>query len=89
MEKNRRTFSFKSKTIDGRSAKFEVIVDDDLDALVISKIIFSKDELRGFWIFRKFKWGMVLIQNFSIKKASLFTICQEALTKITHHGKED
>lgn len=77
-KKPRREFAFKSKTIDGQAAKFEVLVDDALDALVISKIIFSKEEkILGFVVFRKFKWGNVMVQRFSIKKRSLFTICKE------------
>ena len=71
-----RKYSFKSKTIQGTAARFEIIEYDD-DTILICKIVMSKTEVPGYKVFRSFKWGKVLTEQMLIKKSSLFTICKD------------
>lgn len=76
----RREFAFKSKTLDGRAAKFEVVVYDKESTVKILKVVFSKEDIPGYKLFRKFKWGNVMTEQLLIKKSSLFMICREVFS---------
>lgn len=71
-----RKFSFKSKTIQGTAARFEVIEYNN-DTVMICKIVIAKEEVPGFKVFRSFKNFKVLTEQILVKKSSLFTICRE------------
>jgi hypothetical protein len=74
-----RKFSFKSKTIQGTAAKFEVMEYDN-DTVLITKIVTSKDEIPPMKVFRSFKNYKVLTEQLLLKKSSLFTICREVFS---------
>ena len=72
----KRKYSFKSKTLEGTAAKWEIIEYSD-DTIMICKIVIAKEEVPGYRLFRSFKWCKVLTEQILIKKSSLFTICKE------------
>lgn len=73
-----RRFSFKSKTLEGATAKFELTLFDN-EVILLTKIIVStKTEIpNGFEVVKSFTKYKVLVQHMSLKKDSLFRICQE------------
>ena len=65
-----KSFSFKSKTVDGNAGRIEVIHYSN-GAVIVNKIITSKDNPFGFKVIREFCGYLVLSERIGLKKETI------------------
>lgn len=70
-----KNYKFKSRTAEGFTAHYHVLVYEDQDVIAVRKVVLSEEgRAKGWHVVRRFKNLWMLEQTIAFKRSSLFNI---------------